>query len=226
MWHTTRGQRTLSGAEANLVRESLTAMYDALETNHLPADEGYNSGIDAFDRLSPEQQLAMLAVVGEALLCHHVLPPPLTALSEATAAAIFGGLQVMVEAELDTEESAVEDVLDPSTFWRSLLREAVVEVNRTSGHLPEPWSNDWQRWSSLIGLVSGEVLATADWNMEDLVVDSSPEQSAAMKDGLQITDDYFDAIAPDPAGVQLCAVRRRLDALTGLHHSDPEPHGL
>lgn len=225
MWHTTRGQRTLSGAEANLIRQSLTAIYDTLETVCLPADEGYNSGVDLFDRLSPEQQLAMLANVGEALLCQHVLPPPLTALSEATAAAIFGGLQARIEEELDADVSNSDNVLDPSTFWRSLLHKVVAQQQPPGSPLPEPSSNDWKRWNTLIELVASEVLGADDWNMEDLVVDSSPEQSTAIKDGLEITSDYFDAIAPDPAGPELHAIRRRLDALTGLQHAQNEQKG-
>jgi hypothetical protein len=132
MWRTTRGERTLAGAEAVLVRKSPTAISHALETACIPHEETYESGVDLFDRLSAEQQLAMLAIVGEALLSELVQPPPLTALSEATAAAIFGGLQAMLETELDADQAPFDVVLDPATTWRSLVR------SRNNGHQQVP----------------------------------------------------------------------------------------
>jgi hypothetical protein len=222
MWQTTHGERTLDGAEATLIRESLTAMYDAIETTCRPADVAYHSGVELFDCLSPAQQLAMLATVGEALLYHHILPPPLTALASATAAALFGGIQVMINAELDADDLAQEDVLDPSTFWRSLVRAAVFQAGPCDG-LPSPSSNDGRRWNILVQSVAGDLLATNDGNVEGLVADAAFQPTALKKVGLQIADDYFGAIAFGPSGAPLQAIRRRLDAITGLHHADDEP---
>jgi hypothetical protein len=225
MWRTTQGERTLAGAEAMLVRKSLAAIYDVLETDCIPRNEAFDSGVDLFDRLSAEQQLSMLAVVGEALLCEHVQPPPLNALTEATAAAIFGGLQAKLEAELDADQASQEqqNVPTASTIWRSRLRAAAAEGDGRHDRLPAPTSIDWEHWNALVEEVSARVLGIDDWNMEELVVDSNPDQSAIMKDGLDIKLDYFDAIAPDPMGGQLRAVRQRLDALTGLRHADAYP---
>jgi hypothetical protein len=225
MWRTTRGERTLAGAEATLVRKSLAAMYYALEKRCIPRGEAFESGVGLFDRLSAEQQLAMLAIVGEALLQEDVESPPLSALSQATAAAIFGALQAMVEAELDADETSPVEVLDPSTTWRSLVRNAVEAANADNEPLPPTQSIDWERWNMLVAVVSRRVLGNDDWNLEDLVVDSDPEQGAAMKGELQIKLDYFDSIAPDPTGIELDAVRERLDALTGLGHADGGAQG-
>jgi hypothetical protein len=220
MWRTTRGERTLVGAEAVLVRKLLAAMYDALETACIPHDEAFESGVDLFDRLSAEQQLAMLAIVGEALLNENAEAPPLTALSEATAAAIFGGLQAMLEAELDADERSFGHLLDPATTWRSLVRNSVMATNAQNEPVLQTHSIDWERWNLLVTVVSGRVLGKDDWNLEELVVDSGPEQGAATKGELQITLDYFDSIAPDPTGIELQSVRKQLDALTGLRHAE------
>ena len=64
--------------------------------------ERFSSGVEAFDRLQPNQKLALLALVGDALKDEAEPRPELTAHTEATVAAIFHHIvdQVVFEIEM------------------------------------------------------------------------------------------------------------------------------
>src|SRR5258708_5523792 len=88
MWWTSEGERVLRKGEWDLFREGLAALWEHIEDamKHEPL---FHSGIAAFDDLQPEQQLALLALVGKALRDATADVPELTAHTEATVAAIF-----------------------------------------------------------------------------------------------------------------------------------------
>ena len=70
VWRTPSGVRALSGSEAALFRELLGWVYDQTDdaARYEDSDIAFESGIPAYDRLEPNQQLALLAEVGSALL--------------------------------------------------------------------------------------------------------------------------------------------------------------
>ena len=56
-------------------------------------------------------------------------------------------------------------------------------------------------------MLDGFVLWDDDWNMPELVMDSSPEAARTVKECLSISDDYYTAIAPDPTEAELMKAR-------------------
>jgi len=61
---------------------------------------------------------------------------------------------------------------------------------------------------------AGFMLWDDDWDMTELVMDQDPEHGRSIKGLLEIADDYFTAIAPDPTDTELAHARRVLLDLT------------
>jgi hypothetical protein len=83
MWRTPNGDRTLRNAEATLVRASIAHIVDMLTEEADGLADHWEFGIPVFDGLSWQQQLALLAEVGEGLLREGVCPPELCAMNES-----------------------------------------------------------------------------------------------------------------------------------------------
>src|SRR4051794_4489220 len=100
MWHTAAGDRTLLGAEAALLRESLGHVVGMIERD-ADIDESWPFDIPVFDSLSWQQKIALLAHVTTALLREDVPMPELTAVSEAAVAVLFENVAQCVQIEID-----------------------------------------------------------------------------------------------------------------------------
>ncbi len=124
MWWTPEGERVLRGAEWELFRAGLDMTWDMVEQSM--DDPDFCSGVEAFDRLQPNQKLALLALVGKALKNEGEPRPKLTAHTEATVAAIFRQIadQVVIEIDMAAEPEPDEDVM----FWRRLALAAYRET--------------------------------------------------------------------------------------------------
>jgi hypothetical protein len=125
MWWTPRGERVLRGAEWDLFREGLDGTWSSGEES-MDEPEDFSSGVEAFDRLQPNQKLALLALVGNALKDEAARRPELTAHTEGTVAAIFHHIvdQVVFEIEMARELGVDEE----GTFWRQLVLAAYRET--------------------------------------------------------------------------------------------------
>ncbi len=66
----------------------------------------------------------------------------------------------------------------------------------------------------MIAVLACVVLWDEDWDLPELVMDQDPEQGRSIKRLLDITDDYFTAVAPDPTDAELAHIRRVLLELT------------
>ncbi len=216
MWHTSAGDRTLEGAEAALIREAIGWVLDLESEAEEPAGS-WSFGIPAFDQLAPQQKLALLCEVGEALLRPDILAPNLTALNEATVGVLYEGIRQCLEMEIDGD--VPEEFGGPDMrYWRRLVVAALAEagptvIERTA--LPSPDCPDLEKWGLLLETLEGQVLWDADWMDEDLFLDADPDTTAAIKQELDIADDYYTAIAPDPQEPEMAAIRARLRQLVG-----------
>jgi hypothetical protein len=94
MWWTPKGERVLRGAERDLFREGLDGTWNLVEES-MDDPNLLSSGVEAFDRLQPNQKLALLALVGNALKDEAEPRPEHTAHTEATVAAIFRHIVVL-----------------------------------------------------------------------------------------------------------------------------------
>ncbi len=185
MWWTSNGERVLEGAEASLFRECLARLVDDLFTLR---DEDFAVGVTVFDRLTRAQKVAMLAVVGEALLRRDIPMPELTAVSEATVAAVFAYLRGDVGFELDEP--------DFGQYWRAKIVRACEECG--AEEFPPPDCEDPEEWDLWIGFLEDQIFWDADWDSEMGSLDCGPDEAEAGRRLFGITENYYTEIAPDP----------------------------
>jgi hypothetical protein len=213
MWHTSRGDRTLNGDEAVLVRAAIDAMVDALLIDlddEFDETAGYwDSGIPLYNAFSPAQRIALLHDVAKHLLTEteHVLP--LSAALEATVAAIFVDIRDSVAIEIDFLAPPREDLPLRSPSWRQRVLAAYQAILRlpsgdqpewdpAAASLPSPTCNDVRVWESLVESLADAILWDRDFEMAESFLDVDPGVSHQRRQLLGIDEDYFIAIAPDP----------------------------
>ncbi len=200
MWHSSRGDRTLRGDEAALVGTAIDTMIDALLI-HVDVDfvdeviPDCDSGIAVFDRLTVCQRIGLLHEVAEHLLTDTAVAMPLSALAEATVAAIFVEIRDQTAIEIDLFGDSPEQ--DP--FWRAMVLAAYRATPQVSlVNLPRVQSRDLNAWEDLIDILAGAILWDRDFEMADSFLDIDPGVSHQRRKLLGIDDDYFTSVAPDP----------------------------
>src|SRR5438105_2299105 len=117
MWRMQDGDRILTEAEWALFRAGLGMLWDFIEDD---SDENpclSESGVRVFDLFQPEQKIALLADVGQALRDPAIPTPRHTAANEGAIAAVFATIRQALEEEIDC--ASVED--GASAEIRSLL---------------------------------------------------------------------------------------------------------
>jgi len=211
MWHTSRGDRTLSGEEASLVGTSIDTMIDALLVH---IDEEFEdpravceSGIGVYDRFTASQRIGLLHDVAEYLLTETSAALPLSAALEATIAAIFVEVRDQVAIEIDFL-SAQSSHADKPT-WRQKVLAAYQAVagdpnsdpdggDAIEDDLPEETCEDIHAWEYLVDRLADAILWDRDFEMADGFLDVDPGVSHQRRRLLGINDDYFTSVAPDP----------------------------
>ena len=212
MWRTSIGERTLIGMEWELFQEGLSMLWDQIKVSgsdpHL-----CTTGVGVFDGLQPASKLAMLALVGKALRDPAEPCPDLTALTEATFAAVYTMIRAQIELEiecarLDTAPRRGDDV----------FRKRVLATFREVGPewpdpLPRSDCRDLDEWDFLLDELMDRVLWDRDFEDEELFLDADPGLGRHLKKELGIAGGYFTAIAPDLTGDQLASIRKTLRRL-------------
>ncbi len=221
MWQTSRGNRTLCGAEADLVSNAIDAMIDDLL---IQLDEDFDEdqtwenqyGLQVFDSLTASQRLRLLYDIAKYLLCPTDDVLPLSAATEAAVAAIFVEIRDSVAIEIDLCDSADEESQEPLQSWRDLVltaaRSGILEVAEISEgdesiaveessdacELPGVDCRDKELWTNIIDQLADTILWDRDFEMADSFLDADPGISLQRRRLLGIDDDYFTHIAPDP----------------------------
>ena len=221
MWKTTEGIRTLAGAEAANLRETIGELVDAIRAAKLdeelkmkPKGESAvdnevamagevelnslsaTTGISLFDQLMWQQQLAMLLEVATPLLDPSLSPPQPSALMDATVAAIYAQMQIGVEYEIEMQQSS-NDAFDGDTIRRQGIVAALREW-RADYSCPDPECVVTDEWELAIAALRDRVLADEDWNLNELVLDLSPDVVDKLKAFTGVARDYFVDVPPDP----------------------------
>lgn len=208
-WRTQIGERTLKGAEANLIREALATMVDMVEEEIRGYADQWEFDVPLFDQLPPTARLAILAQVGWALLRETETYPPLTAINEATVAAIFERIKELIQFEVDSEG----EMEDPFNWRRDVL---AVYQEIGDDDLPSVECRDMEEWDLLVQVLSDRILWDEDFNDAVLYVDKPPEHAQFLKEAMMIDDDYFTAVPPDPREADLPRIREIIrDLLQG-----------
>lgn len=193
MWRTPLGNRTLVGAEAELIRESVANMADMLQE---VADE-WPCGVELFDELSWEQRLALLARVAGALLKPDVPTPKVSAVNEAAVAGIFAQIHRNLIIELDTASEPQLPADYDIYYWRRRIAACQEPPQSNEDFFLNEQCVELREWEVLLDCLADQILWDADWDMPDLFLDAEPKLSRARRRRLGIEKDYFTTPAPD-----------------------------
>lgn len=199
MWHTAEGTRTVAGAEARLICETVGELVDAIRAEKI-YDSNVELDIVLFDQLTWQQQMVMLSQVLKPLLDSSVPPPPLTALREATVAAIYAQMRVGVEFEIDMEQTSKYGEEGDTDRRREIIQ--AIKEHGSEGSWPDPECTVMETWELAICEVQGWMLPDEDWQMDGLTLDLPPDKSREFKQTLGIRDDYFTDVPPDATNQQ------------------------
>ena len=204
MWWTPDGERILQGAEARLFREALGMIVDMVRDD---AEGLWQFGAPPFDKLQPNQKLAVLAQVGTALLCKDQPMPRLTAALEAAVGAVYEATRILVEMEIDQAPEWRE-----SPSWREL----VLAVCRERGieDLLDHECEDLDEWEVLVSCLADGVLWDEDWRDSESLMDADPRASRAVKELMGIDEEYYIAVPPDPNDKEMEGIWATLQGLT------------
>lgn len=211
MWHTSRGDRTLRGDEALLVRCAINNMIDGL-TIHID-DEiddvaiGSETGVAVYDACSLSQRVGLLHEVAKYLLTDTDSAVRLSAPLEATIAAIFVDVRDQVAIEIEFLPPLLESDSEPT--WRQMVLDAYRSTlapecgenevwREILEQLPSADCRDMREWQALIDSLADAILWDRDFELADHFLDAEPGFSRAQRQLLGISDDYFTRIAPDP----------------------------
>ena len=199
MWHTPDGDRVLTGAEEALFRKGVELLLIEIEQDG-------TVGLDVFDALSRGAQLALLHTVSVALQTKAQTAPVLTALNEATIAAIYLNYSQSLEMEAEATGGSCTDLR------KLVLATCSLESDE---EMPDPSCPDIQQWEMLIDTCMDRILWDRDFERGDEYLDASPEEAEMRKELLDIDADYYVAVPPDPSPREIEEHRRRLKKLIG-----------
>lgn len=223
MWHTSLGDRTLDGDEANLVSAGVRVLIDALvmefDENWQEDDTGsYPTGVELFDRMTPAQRVGALHSVASALLSDIDAPTNVSAIEEATVAALFMEIRDQVAIEIDFRGDGENDGPDheAQNRWRSLVLAAQLQLREREfdgGAVPLDDDDflpsasvdcrEIKTWDAIIEDLVDGILWDRDFEMANLFLDADPNTASRRRKLLGIGQDYFSDVADDPLPAQV-----------------------
>lgn len=224
MWRMNGGDRVVTESEWALVRVGLDLLWDGIEDDFASGENDTLLGVKAFDVLTPEQKLALLADVATALRDAAIPTPRHTAVNEGAVAAVFAAVRDYLEVELDPITDDDPDGKRDPTEVRRLIRAAAAEGADDSATLPPASSNRRGDWGGLLELIEGRVLWDDDYALGDQFLDLPPGEARVLLDRYGIDPDYFLAFPSDPDRAGLIAARQALARL--LDRPVPDSNGL
>jgi len=223
-WKTQWGERHAVGAEAELIREAIAYVQDMALSEIEDPDEKWLFQVPVFDRIEPSSKLVLLASVGEALLS-ETPPPPLTAITEGTVAALYNAVKQLVAIEIDEQRMDEEG---GRTSRQPLHRSLALEVARShevlvddtadpaldsSEQLPAVCCTNLSEWEWVVEAISDQFLWDLDYLYADEMLDADPDIAKQGRDRLGITRGYYLDDAPDPEVIDVASTLKRLKEL-------------
>ena len=187
------------GSERRLFEQSLGMIVDQLSVF-----DG-DLGVPAFDQLQLGQKLYALYRAGRALLVPDEPPPEITAFLEAAVATVYKHIFDMLIQEIDEPE------FEQQPSWRQMISEAARQSDSID-HVPPASSRNKEEWEIIVDCLADDVIRDRDFEMQ-LHLDADPEKSRNVKQMMGISENYYTAVAHDPADDQL---NLYIDALKGL----------
>ncbi len=130
----------------------------------------------------------------------------MTAVLEATVAAVYRQVRELVELEIHDPE-------DETTYWRQQVLDAFRE-SVDDDDVPDAECDDLGEWVLLIDCLADRILWDEDWADGDLYLDDDPESSQHLKKIMGVDPDYYVDVPPDPTDDELDDVLDTLRRLT------------
>ena len=217
MWRMHDGDRVLTDTEWEVFATGLDLLRDQVETDIAAGSDDTAAGIPAFDRLTAEQKLALLAEVARAVRDPAVPVPRHTAASEAALMAALEFFRDMLRSEVEANERGQTDL-------RECLLAAVAGADDRPAKLPKPAGKRWAAWDDLFECVVGRVFWDFDFAMGDQFLDLPPAEARARLREFGIDPDYYLDAPAEPGERGLIAARQTLARLLGL--AVPDDDGL
>ena len=243
-WEASEGDRSLTGCEAELVREALAVMVDRVSENldYRDVHPRWDFGVALFDELTPTEQVSVIQQVAAHLLTRTPQTLELTAVNEAAAYAIFRTIATEIEIEIDVENLpglgeygpvVEEDEPKWQVHWRSQVLQAYRACNPQRAIGPrndqeledgEAWTlptadcSEFDQWESLVESLADRVLWDRDFEIADSFLDTEPAKAAAMKQALGVDDGYYTDVAPELRREQ---IQPMLDSVRAITHRKP-----
>lgn len=209
MWRMSDGDRVLTEAEWALFAAGLDVLFDFVEDDIRDHADMAEFGVSSFDRLTPEQKLALLADVARALRDPAVPTPRHTAANEGAIASVFAAIRFELDAELDVA-TALPDGDDEPREMRRLLLAVVEQPWEGEDPLPDISVTDVDEWDWLVEMVENRIFWDADFEMGDTFLDLPPDVARAHMELAGIDPDYFLDVPDDPGEAGLIAARQTL----------------
>jgi hypothetical protein len=153
--------RVLTEAEWTLFRTGLDLLRDSIEEDIRSETDDAETGIPVFDRLTPEQKLALLADTAQALRDPATPMPHHTAANEGAIAAVFSMIRVELETELDI--AGVKDEEEKRSEIRRMLRAVGDGSEERDEPLPEETATDAEEWEWLLEEFEGRIFWDTDF---------------------------------------------------------------
>lgn len=221
MWRASSGTRVLTYSEWALFEIGLDELRMMVEDDISYETDDTETGVTAFDRLTPEQKLCQLAEVGLAIRDETVPEPKLTAVSEGTVMAVFNALRDEMHYEIDT---AKDDLVKELFHTREALLKACAEDRDPDDKLPDLKDGNTADWMWLLEEVEDRIFWDNDHANEDAFLDLPREEAKELLDMAGIDPDYFLFVPEEPTETALIKARQILAKL--LSYPIPNDEGL
>ncbi|QDT62152.1 hypothetical protein SV7mr_46990 [Stieleria bergensis] len=219
-WETPYGDRSLTGEEAILVRQSIAVMVEELANCRETEEDPWEYGVEMFDVLSWQQQLALINDLARALLQDTLDVVARTGVADAGVAAIYHNVYQQIELEIELEpftpipmrhrwRQFVLNAYRDNEYDEVIERETRIPAyDAETGEVVSDFDvdvncTDPDSWNWLIDSLADRVLCDRDYEMVNVLIDAPPEDAKVMREALGIDADYYIAIAPDPSDQQI-----------------------
>jgi hypothetical protein len=213
MWRMQDANRVLTDAEWALFSTGLDLLWKSIEENIRSRTIGGETSVLVFDRLTPEQKLALLADTALALRDPAIPMPRHTAANEGAIAAVFSMIRVELETELDIASMEGEE---KPIVVRRMLRELCDVSEEREEPLPDETSTDFDEWEWLLEEFEDRIFWDCDFEMGDEFLDLPPEEAREKLELCRIDPDYYLAVPDEPDKADLIAARQTLARLLSL----------
>jgi hypothetical protein len=221
MWRTHTGDRVLTDAEWCLFEVGLDGLRDSIEVDISTQGDDTETGVSVFDRLTPEQQLVILADTASALRDPNIPTPRHTAANEATIAAVLAEVRGALEMELDYARMEGVSLTAETTEVRRMILALWEDDSEEWGEpLPNNTDADAEGWVLLLELFEERILWDCDFEMGDEFLDLPPDVARERLQLCRIDPDYYLTSPDEPDAATLTGARRTLARLLGLPTTD------